>query len=79
MFTVTVYSRTVCPFSCFEIRAEGPSLSLSLPRYTLLPTGVLQITGLRLEDSGVFHCVAHNSAGVKRSAAASLSVTGPHL
>ncbi|KAJ8407747.1 hypothetical protein AAFF_G00267910, partial [Aldrovandia affinis] len=45
-------------------------------RYTLLPTGVLQITGLRSEDSGVFHCVAHNSAGVKRSTGASLTISG---
>ncbi|XP_023675521.1 immunoglobulin superfamily DCC subclass member 3 isoform X1 [Paramormyrops kingsleyae] len=45
-------------------------------RYTLLPTGVLQITGLRPEDSGLFCCVAHNSAGVKRSTMASLTVSG---
>lgn len=50
------------------------------PRYTLLPTGVLQITGLRPEDSGLFCCMAHNSAGVKRSTMASLTVSGgrPH-
>ncbi|CAF99689.1 unnamed protein product, partial [Tetraodon nigroviridis] len=47
-------------------------------RYTLLPTGVLQITGLRLEDSGRFCCVAHNSAGVKHSAEAVLKVSGPY-
>lgn len=46
-------------------------------RYTLLPTGVLQITGVRLEDSGRFCCVAHNSAGVKHSAEAVLTVSGP--
>ncbi|KAM9366485.1 LOW QUALITY PROTEIN: immunoglobulin superfamily DCC subclass member 3 [Symphorus nematophorus] len=45
-------------------------------RYTLLPTGVLQITGVREEDSGKFCCVAHNSAGVKHSAEALLSVSG---
>lgn len=46
-------------------------------RYTLLPTGVLQITGVRLEDSGRFCCVAHNSAAVKHSAEAVLTVSGP--
>uniref|UniRef100_A0A3Q1HTV3 Immunoglobulin superfamily DCC subclass member 3 n=1 Tax=Anabas testudineus TaxID=64144 RepID=A0A3Q1HTV3_ANATE len=45
-------------------------------RYTLLPTGVLQITGVREEDSGKFCCVAHNSAGVKYSAEALLTVSG---
>ncbi|XP_067352418.1 immunoglobulin superfamily DCC subclass member 3 isoform X1 [Channa argus] len=44
-------------------------------RYTLLPTGVLQITGVREEDSGKFCCVAHNSAGVKYSAEADLVVS----
>lgn len=52
-------------------------LSLSfLCRYTLLPTGVLQITGVRPEDSGMYCCVAHNSAGVKHSAGAQLTVSG---
>ncbi|KAG7482901.1 immunoglobulin superfamily DCC subclass member 3 [Solea senegalensis] len=45
-------------------------------RYTLLPTGVLQITGVRDEDSGKFCCVAHNSAGVKHSKEALLTVSG---
>ncbi|KAM9765371.1 immunoglobulin superfamily DCC subclass member 3 [Menidia menidia] len=45
-------------------------------RFTLLPTGVLQITGVREEDSGRFCCVAHNSAGVKHSAEALLTVSG---
>uniref|UniRef100_A0A3Q3E8A6 Immunoglobulin superfamily DCC subclass member 3 n=1 Tax=Labrus bergylta TaxID=56723 RepID=A0A3Q3E8A6_9LABR len=44
-------------------------------RYTLLPTGVLQITGVRDEDSGKFCCVAHNSAGVKHSTEALLTVS----
>lgn len=48
-------------------------------RYTLLPTGVLQITGLRYEDSGKFCCVAHNSAGVKHSAEAVLTVSGWYI
>ncbi|KAK5935372.1 hypothetical protein CgunFtcFv8_020740 [Champsocephalus gunnari] len=45
-------------------------------RYTLLPTGVLQITGVRDEDSGKFCCVARNSAGVKHSTEALLTVSG---
>ncbi|MXQ91752.1 hypothetical protein E5288_WYG004559 [Bos mutus] len=45
-------------------------------RYTLLPKGVLQITGLRAEDSGVFHCVASNIASVRVSHGARLTVTG---
>ncbi|KAI9514116.1 Immunoglobulin super DCC subclass member 3 [Dissostichus eleginoides] len=45
-------------------------------RYTLLPTGVLQITGVQDEDSGKFCCVAHNSAGVKHSTEALLTVSG---
>ncbi|XP_006770888.1 PREDICTED: immunoglobulin superfamily DCC subclass member 3 [Myotis davidii] len=45
-------------------------------RYTLLPKGVLQITGLRAEDSGVFHCVASNMASVRVSHGARLTVSG---
>ena len=48
-------------------------------RYTLLPKGVLQITGLRAEDSGVFHCVASNMASVRVSHGARLTVTGAGL
>lgn len=51
-------------------------LCLWICRYTLLPTGVLQITGVRPEDSGVYCCVAHNSAGVKHSSGAQLTVSG---
>lgn len=45
-------------------------------RYTLLPKGVLQITGLQAEDSGIFHCVASNVASVRVSHGASLTVSG---
>ncbi|KAM4829767.1 immunoglobulin superfamily DCC subclass member 3 [Thomomys bottae] len=45
-------------------------------RYTLLPKGVLQITGLRAEDSGVFYCVASNVASVRVSHGARLTVSG---
>ncbi|XP_053127653.1 immunoglobulin superfamily DCC subclass member 3 isoform X2 [Hemicordylus capensis] len=47
-------------------------------RYTLLPKGVLQITGLRAEDAGIFHCVATNIASVKNSREARLTVSGSH-
>ncbi|XP_061078567.1 immunoglobulin superfamily DCC subclass member 3-like isoform X2 [Conger conger] len=75
----------VCRFQCqihglpepaISWEKDGEEVDTEDERYTLLPTGVLQITGLRPEDSGVFHCVAHNSAGVKRSAAARLTVSG---
>ncbi|XP_008014425.1 immunoglobulin superfamily DCC subclass member 3 isoform X3 [Chlorocebus sabaeus] len=45
-------------------------------RYTLLPKGVLQITGLRAEDSGIFHCVASNIASIRISHGARLTVSG---
>ncbi|KAL8197440.1 UNVERIFIED_CONTAM: Immunoglobulin superfamily DCC subclass member 3 [Gekko kuhli] len=45
-------------------------------RYTLLPKGVLQITGLRAEDAGIFRCVATNIASVKFSREARLTVSG---
>lgn len=52
-------------------------VNCALPhRYTLLPKGVLQITGLRPEDSGVFHCVASNIASVRVSHGARLTVSG---
>ncbi|KAM9494436.1 immunoglobulin superfamily DCC subclass member 3 [Clarias gariepinus] len=55
---------------------DGRAVDTGDERYTLLPTGVLQITGVRPEDGGVFCCVAHNSAGVKHSAGARLTVSG---
>uniref|UniRef100_A0A8C5K8I7 Immunoglobulin superfamily DCC subclass member 3 n=1 Tax=Jaculus jaculus TaxID=51337 RepID=A0A8C5K8I7_JACJA len=44
-------------------------------RYTFLPKGVLQITGLRQEDGGTFHCVASNIASVRVSRGARLTVS----
>lgn len=55
---------------------DGVPVDTQDQRFTLLPTGVLQITGVRGEDSGRFCCVAHNSAGVKHSAEAVLTVSG---
>lgn len=48
----------------------------TLCRYTLLPNGVLQITGVRRTDSGFFRCVASNIANTRYSHEAQLSVTG---
>ncbi|XP_035529125.1 protogenin A-like [Morone saxatilis] len=50
-------------------------LSTEDPRYTLLPNGVLQITGVRRTDSGLFRCVASNIANTRYSHEAQLSVT----
>ncbi|KAM6900043.1 immunoglobulin superfamily DCC subclass member 3-like [Xenentodon cancila] len=45
-------------------------------RYTLLPMGILQVTGLRKVDAGVFRCVASNIANTRYSNEAMLNVTG---
>ncbi|KAM6968153.1 immunoglobulin superfamily DCC subclass member 3-like [Aplochiton taeniatus] len=50
-------------------------LSTEDSRYTLLPYGVLQITGVRRGDSGVFRCVANNIANTRYSHEAQLTVT----
>ncbi|KAM9311940.1 immunoglobulin superfamily DCC subclass member 3 [Gastrophryne carolinensis] len=57
---------------------NGKSINTEHPRYTLLPTGVLQITALQVEDAGTFRCAASNAAGKKYSPAAVLTVTGPN-
>ncbi|XP_055782048.1 immunoglobulin superfamily DCC subclass member 3-like [Salvelinus fontinalis] len=44
-------------------------------RYTILPTGILQITGVRRADSGVYRCVATNIANTRYSHEAQLTVT----
>ncbi|XP_029976001.1 immunoglobulin superfamily DCC subclass member 3-like [Salarias fasciatus] len=45
-------------------------------RYTLLPMGVLQVTGVRQADAGVFRCVATNMANTRYSHEATLNITG---
>lgn len=52
-----------------------PYLS-SLSRYTLLPMGILQVTGVRPADAGVFRCVATNTANTRCSHEAMLNITG---
>ncbi|XP_071253356.1 immunoglobulin superfamily DCC subclass member 3-like [Salvelinus alpinus] len=44
-------------------------------RYTILPTGILQITGVMRADSGVYRCVATNIANTRYSHEAQLNVT----
>ncbi|XP_030644378.1 immunoglobulin superfamily DCC subclass member 3 [Chanos chanos] len=51
-------------------------LSTSDDRYTLLPMGILQITGVRRLDAGVYRCVASNTANTRYSHEALLNVTG---
>ncbi|KAF7645021.1 hypothetical protein LDENG_00211550 [Lucifuga dentata] len=45
-------------------------------RYTLLPMGILQVTGVRQRDAGVYRCVASNIANTRYSHEATLNVTG---
>ncbi|XP_068188424.1 immunoglobulin superfamily DCC subclass member 3 [Antennarius striatus] len=51
-------------------------LNTSDTRYTLLPKGVLQVTGVRRLDGGVFRCVAVNTANTRYSQEATLNITG---
>ncbi|XP_067832113.1 immunoglobulin superfamily DCC subclass member 3-like [Heptranchias perlo] len=48
-------------------------LNMDDTRYTLLPTGVLQITRVRQQDLGSYRCVAVNIANTRASQEASLS------
>ncbi|XP_076013205.1 immunoglobulin superfamily DCC subclass member 3 [Genypterus blacodes] len=45
-------------------------------RLTLLPMGILQVTGVRQRDTGVYRCVASNIANTRFSHDATLNVTG---
>ncbi|XP_054619625.1 immunoglobulin superfamily DCC subclass member 3 isoform X2 [Dunckerocampus dactyliophorus] len=51
-------------------------LSTNDNRYTLLPMGILQVTGARQEDAGVFRCVASNIANTRYSHEAMLNISG---
>uniref|UniRef100_A0A8C9RIU7 Immunoglobulin superfamily DCC subclass member 3 n=1 Tax=Scleropages formosus TaxID=113540 RepID=A0A8C9RIU7_SCLFO len=57
------------------------ALSTQDHRYTLLPSGILQITGVRHEDSGMYRCVASNIANTRYSHEAHCGVplTAPRL
>ncbi|XP_060753626.1 immunoglobulin superfamily DCC subclass member 3 [Tachysurus vachellii] len=52
------------------------AVSTSNERYTLLPMGILQITGVKKSDAGIFRCVATNIANIRYSHEALLNVTG---
>uniref|UniRef100_UPI00398F447D immunoglobulin superfamily DCC subclass member 3 n=1 Tax=Pristiophorus japonicus TaxID=55135 RepID=UPI00398F447D len=47
-------------------------------RFTFLPTGVLQITRVGEADSGIYQCVAANTANTRHSKEASLTLSGSH-
>ncbi|KAM9838587.1 immunoglobulin superfamily DCC subclass member 3 [Aulostomus maculatus] len=51
-------------------------LSTNNDRYTLLPMGILQVTGVRQADAGIFRCVATNIANTRYSQEATLNITG---
>uniref|UniRef100_W5K341 Immunoglobulin superfamily DCC subclass member 3 n=1 Tax=Astyanax mexicanus TaxID=7994 RepID=W5K341_ASTMX len=51
------------------------TLSTDDDRYTLLPNGILQITGVRQADSGLYRCMAKNIANTRYSQEAQLGVT----
>uniref|UniRef100_UPI003AABEAA8 immunoglobulin superfamily DCC subclass member 3 n=1 Tax=Centroberyx gerrardi TaxID=166262 RepID=UPI003AABEAA8 len=55
---------------------EQVPLSTSNNRYTLLPMGILQVTGVRQADAGIYRCVASNIANTRYSHEATLNVTG---
>lgn len=63
-----------CSFLCSDLKVY--SRCCVAFRYTLLPNGVLQITGVRRTDSGLFRCMASNIANTRYSHEAQLSVTG---
>ncbi|XP_056617717.1 immunoglobulin superfamily DCC subclass member 3 [Triplophysa dalaica] len=54
---------------------NGTAINKDDNRYTLLPNGILHITGVRQSDSGVYRCMASNMANTRYSHEAQLSVT----
>ncbi|XP_034079841.1 immunoglobulin superfamily DCC subclass member 3-like isoform X1 [Gymnodraco acuticeps] len=55
---------------------DREALNTTDNRYTLLPMGVLQVSGVRQQDAGVFRCVATNIANTRYSHEAMLNITG---
>uniref|UniRef100_A0A667XY44 Si:ch211-57n23.4 n=1 Tax=Myripristis murdjan TaxID=586833 RepID=A0A667XY44_9TELE len=55
---------------------DRTALSTSNSRYTLLPMGILQVTGVQQTDAGIYRCVASNIANTRYSREAVLNVTG---
>ncbi|KAK5622118.1 hypothetical protein CRENBAI_010073, partial [Crenichthys baileyi] len=64
------------PEASISWEKDRGSLSTSDSRYTLLPMGILQVTGVRRADTGIFRCVATNIANTRYSHEATLNVTG---
>ncbi|XP_029918852.1 immunoglobulin superfamily DCC subclass member 3 [Myripristis murdjan] len=54
---------------------DRTALSTSNSRYTLLPMGILQVTGVQQTDAGIYRCVASNIANTRYSREAVLNVT----
>ncbi|XP_068168459.1 protogenin A [Antennarius striatus] len=82
--SVVVTKGSVARFSC-RISAHPPpiitwefnrvTLPLVTERITVLPSGVLQITGVQQADAGNYRCIATNIASRRRSTEATLTVT----
>ncbi|KAG8545400.1 hypothetical protein GDO81_020951, partial [Engystomops pustulosus] len=75
----------VARFQCWATAIPGASITwernrtallTSDPRFTLLPNGVLQISGVTHEDAGAYRCVAINPAHRRHSEEATLTLTG---
>ncbi|MEQ2312198.1 Immunoglobulin superfamily DCC subclass member 3 [Ameca splendens] len=64
------------PEASISWEKDRGSLNTSDSRYTLLPMGILQVTGVRRADTGIFRCVATNIANTRYSHEATLNVTG---
>uniref|UniRef100_A0A4W4H9X2 Immunoglobulin superfamily DCC subclass member 3 n=1 Tax=Electrophorus electricus TaxID=8005 RepID=A0A4W4H9X2_ELEEL len=52
------------------------AIGTSDERYTLLPMGILQITGTKKSHAGMYRCVATNIANTRYSHEAQLNITG---
>ncbi|CAG5855571.1 unnamed protein product, partial [Menidia menidia] len=89
--SIVVTEGSVARLSC-KISAHPPpiitwefnrvTLPLSSERITVLPSGVLQIHGVKRADAGHYRCIATNIASRRRSTEATLTVTpapGPKL
>ncbi|XP_040928775.1 immunoglobulin superfamily DCC subclass member 3 [Betta splendens] len=55
---------------------DRTALNTTDNRYTLLPMGILQVTGVRRADAGIYRCVATNPANTRYSHEAVLNITG---
>ncbi|XP_026156337.1 immunoglobulin superfamily DCC subclass member 3 [Mastacembelus armatus] len=83
--SMSVYEAGVARFQCqingvpeatITWEKDRAPLNTTDNRYTLLPMGILQVTGVQKADAGVFRCVATNPANTRYSHEATLNVTG---